>query len=145
MPVLCWAADVPPGSAEDFLARLRRAHPGLLIQLVCARENPSPAAIEMVAAQTIHAKKAGSMLANSPDIDLLLRLAGTSQIGEAFREVGYKRAGPKVLVAAGPGGAVARLQGSLRQDKRLRALKREALTDEDLAVVERAALVAARL
>jgi len=101
--------------------------------------------MEMVAAQTIRAKKSGSMLADSPDIDLLLRLAGTSQIEEAFREVGYKRAGPKVLVAAGPRRDVARLLAALKHDKRLRVMKKGRLTEKDLAMVEGAALVAARL
>ena len=113
--------------------------------MVSARERPNPAAIEMVVAQTLRARESGSMLAKSPDIDLLLRLAGTSQIGRAFQEVGYKRAGPKVLVAAGSGADTGRLTRELREDKRLRPLEKRALTEKDLAFVERAALVAARV
>jgi len=115
------------------------------VQLVGGRRLPSPAAMEMVAAQTLRAKKSGAMLAKRPELDLLLRLAGTSQIGEALVERGYKGEGKKVLVAAGPGRELARLAKAVGGDPRLRTLKKGRPTGDDLRVVERAALVAARL
>jgi tRNA threonylcarbamoyladenosine modification (KEOPS) complex Cgi121 subunit len=116
-----------------------------VIQLVGGRRLPSAAAVEMVAAQTLRAKTSGSLLVKRPELDLLLRLAGTSQIGEALEEIGYKRKGKKVLVAAGPGSGLARLAKSLAGDARLKRVRKGPLTEDDLEVVETAALVAARL
>ena len=36
--------------------------------------------VEVLAAQTLRAEESGTLLANSPEMDFLLRLAGTTQI-----------------------------------------------------------------
>jgi tRNA threonylcarbamoyladenosine modification (KEOPS) complex Cgi121 subunit len=57
--------------------------------------------IELLAAQTLQAESSGGLLANRPEIDFLLRLAGTTQISKAIREAGVKAGDQFVLVVAG--------------------------------------------
>jgi tRNA threonylcarbamoyladenosine modification (KEOPS) complex Cgi121 subunit len=56
--------------------------------------------VRMLASQTLRAGSSGSLLAKKPEIDFLLRLAGTSQISEAIARVGSKPGEPFVLVLA---------------------------------------------
>ena len=55
--------------------------------------------------------KTGALLAAKPEVDLLLRLAGTTQIALAIEEAGYRARGPMILVAAGPAHGVSRSSG----------------------------------
>jgi len=102
----------------------------------------------MIAAQTLSAAKSGSTLAERPELDLLLRLAGTRQIGEAFLRVGYRSNGKRIFMVAaskGGGAALRRLGKELAKDKRFDEIPRKKLTKGDLECVEVAALLAVRL
>jgi hypothetical protein len=142
----CWEIDMGGDDPESVLAGLRRESPGLLIQVFGGRR-PNPSAIEMVAAQTLTAARSGSMVADRPELDLLLRLAGTRQIGKAFRLMGYKSAQRKLfIVAASEGnGEMGRLLDELSLDRRFVKMEKKPLTKDDLDLVERAALLAASL
>jgi len=144
----CWEADVPPEEVEGLLAVMRKASPKVIVQVVSASRAPNPRAVEMIAAQTLIAVRSGSTLAERPELDLLLRLAGTRQIGEAFKRLGYKSKGERFfLVAAseGKGAALARMSRRLTRDRRFREVARKKLAKSDLEQVERAALLAVRL
>ena len=144
----CWEVKVGPDEVEGLLARLRKENPALLIQIFGAGRALNSAAVDMVAAQTLTAVRTGATLAERPELDLLLRLAGTRQIGEAFRRVGYKSGGKRLfLVAAsdGSGEAMLRLASGLSRDVRFKERAMKKLTKADFQMVERAALLAARL
>jgi len=102
----------------------------------------------MVAAQTLTAVKAKATLAERPELDLLLRLAGTRQIGEAFERIGYKSKRRSLfLVAASEGSKSALLLvgKALGKDGRFVEVPTCEPAKEDLEMVERAALLAVRL
>jgi tRNA threonylcarbamoyladenosine modification (KEOPS) complex Cgi121 subunit len=102
----------------------------------------------MVALQTLAAARSGSTLADKPELDLLLRLAGTRQIGEALRLAGYKSGGKRLFIVAasqGRDGELLRVKKRLAKERRIVALPKRRLEKEDLDYVERAALLAARL
>ena len=94
--------------------------------------------VELVAAQTFQAGSSGALLANKPEIDFLLRLAGTTQISKALKDAGAKSGEPFVLVVAG--------RGALKRPSDLDGveLTRRGLSDEELGKIERAALLNAR-
>lgn len=144
----CWEVDVDPVELEGLLASVRKDSPRAIIQVFGASEPPNAEAIDMIAAQTVAAAKSGSTLAERPELDLLLRLAGTRQIGEAFRRVGYKQKGKRLFLVAASGGtgaALRRLRKRASGDRRFASVARKKLGNGDLEVVERAALLAARL
>ena len=93
--------------------------------------------LEMLAAQTLRAKESGVLLANSPEMDFLLRLAGTTQISRAIRERGSAKGKPFLLVVAGP----------RRPDPGPvpgQELPRRRLSKDELQRVEKAALLSAQ-
>jgi tRNA threonylcarbamoyladenosine modification (KEOPS) complex Cgi121 subunit len=94
--------------------------------------------IEFIAAQTFQASSSGGLLANKPEIDFLLRLAGTTQISKAIRDAGAKPGDPFVLVVAG--------RTRLRRPPDLDGteLPRRELTEAELQRVEKAALLNAK-
>jgi tRNA threonylcarbamoyladenosine modification (KEOPS) complex Cgi121 subunit len=144
----CWEVSVLPEEVEEILATVRKLTPGVIVQVVGASRAPNPAAVEMIAAQTLTAAKSGTTLAERPELDLLLRLAGTRQIGEAFQRVGYKSKDRRFFMVAaseGSGATLERMSKRLTVDKRFKEVGKKKLTKTDLDQVERAALLAARL
>jgi tRNA threonylcarbamoyladenosine modification (KEOPS) complex Cgi121 subunit len=131
-----------------MLADLRKESPKAIIQVFGASRAPNAGAVEMIAAQTLAAAKSGATLAERPELDLLLRLAGTRQIGEAFRRVGYKSNGKRLYMVAaseGTGAALKLLRKRASHDRRFAPVAKEAPGKGDLELVERAALLASRL
>ncbi len=144
----CWEVKVEPEEVEGMLADMRKESPKAIIQVFGASRAPNAGAVEMIAAQTLAAVKSSSTLAERPELDLLLRLAGTRQIGEAFRRVGYKSVGKRLYMVAaseGTGVALKRLRMRASRDRRFSLVAKKAPGKGDLEVVERAALLAARL
>jgi tRNA threonylcarbamoyladenosine modification (KEOPS) complex Cgi121 subunit len=145
---VCWEIGVRPEEVEGLLAKMRIQNPDVTIQVFGASRAPNPMAVEMIAAQTLTAAKSGSTLAERPELDLLLRLAGTRQIGEAFRRAGYKSRGNRLFMVAaseGDGATLTRLRRRLAKERTFAEVPRAKLTKGDLDQVERAALLAAKL
>jgi tRNA threonylcarbamoyladenosine modification (KEOPS) complex Cgi121 subunit len=143
------AARAPAGSGpsqatDAELLSLRSRHPALIIQLVTLKELPGNRTVAMIGQQTLRAAKTGALLAAKPEVDLLLRLAGTTQITVAIREAGYGARGEKLLVAAGPADDVEVLERELALDRRYQVLRGEEIDADGLAMVERAALLGTR-
>jgi tRNA threonylcarbamoyladenosine modification (KEOPS) complex Cgi121 subunit len=135
-----------PMEAEQELLKLRSAHPALVIQLLRMKKLPSAAAVSMIAAQTLRAKETDCLLASKPEVDLLLRLAGTNQITEAMKESGYRSTGKRMmLVAAGPETELAKLKKNLKQQERYSLREVGDLDEEDLICVEDAALLGTKV
>ena len=94
--------------------------------------------VEMLAAQTLRAQAQGSLLARRPEVDFILRMAGTTQISQAIRQKGAHRGRPFLLVVAGssdPRGVGGR--GASR-------LPRRELTRDELGRIEEAALLSTK-
>ena len=80
--------------------RVRKEHPSSLVQTVRIGAASNARLLEVFAAQTMHALTAGSLVSRKPEIDFLLRVAGTTQISKALRKVGSRTKEPFVLVVA---------------------------------------------
>ncbi|MDV3277400.1 MAG: hypothetical protein LYZ69_02900 [Nitrososphaerales archaeon] len=102
MEVRCY---VVAGGADPERLResVRGAAPKLLVQTVRTSALSNESLAEMIVAQTLRASLAQNLLAKKLEIDLLLRLAGTTQITEAIRSVGARAGEDFIFVAAGEG------------------------------------------
>ncbi len=112
---------------------------GVLIQAVKEGVATNEFVVELLVAQTLSAKKSGGLLAKKEEVDLLCRLAGTTQISEALMRAGAVKGRPFVLVLAGGGDEVSELGRGLASARRLE--RRKVLGEEELMRVEGAALL----
>jgi tRNA threonylcarbamoyladenosine modification (KEOPS) complex Cgi121 subunit len=138
-------AKLAPEEAERELLRLRSSHTGLVIQLVSMKRLPSAEAVLMIAAQTLRALDTDSLLAAKPEVDLLLRLAGTSQITVALKKNGYRSGGTMMLVAAGPEKELGRLEREISKVGPYRLREAGEMDEESRDMVEIAALLGTRI
>ncbi len=122
---------------QEVKKRLRRKHSGLLVQGVRPGRSANEFYYEMVAAQTVEAASSGNLLAQKPEIDLLLRLAGTAQIATAMAKEGTEKGRPFLLVVAGEAAAVREVS----EEEGWERLGRAPLSEAELAMVEGAALL----
>jgi tRNA threonylcarbamoyladenosine modification (KEOPS) complex Cgi121 subunit len=142
--VLSAMVELETEKTEKELLQLRSAFPELVVQVVSARKPPGARAVEMIAAQTLRAMETGSLLAEKPEVDLLLRLAGTNQITVALKTNGYKGPGTKLLVAAGPRSKLEALRRKLSENSAYTIRTPRETRDGDLLAVETAALLGTR-
>lgn len=91
--------------------------------------------LEMIAGQTLRATETGNLLAKKPEIDFLLRLAGTTQISRAIKEVGSNDGKGFILVIAG------RAEGEMHDVRGGEKLPAETLSKAEFDRVETAALL----
>jgi len=121
--------------ADEVKARLGAVNPGCVVQTAGGGMIRNVALAEMLAAQTFQAESSGRLLAKKPEVDLLLRLAGTTQISKAIKEGGARAGEPFILIVAG----LSHVKGI--PGLRGRELPRSRLTEQELARIERAALL----
>lgn len=127
------------GMNPDEARQRASASPGRWVVQTAAEETATNEFfLEMLAAQTLQAEASGSMLAKSPEMDLLLRLAGTTQISTAIRESGSVKGKPFLLVVAG------RRRPPGVRESALVELPRRGLSKKELQRVEKAAVLGAR-
>jgi tRNA threonylcarbamoyladenosine modification (KEOPS) complex Cgi121 subunit len=118
--------------------RVRARFPGSIVQTVRADAATNGFFIEMIAAQTLQANGTPSLLAKKPEVDFLLRLAGTTQISRAIKQVGARKGEPFIVVIAGPRRRPGILEASQLGGKEL---EKQKLTPHELDRIERAALL----
>lgn len=127
-----------PLTPETAKRALMRDNPGSVVQATRREAAKNGFFVEMIAAQTFQARRSGTLLAKKPEIDLLLRLAGTTQIAAAIEEVGAKDGGSFLAIVA----------SSYRTKRPPEfaepALPRHPLSHEELDRIERAALLRSR-
>ena len=127
------------GPDPDSVKRTVKAKfPGSIVQVVRADAATNGFFVEMVAAQTLRANGTQSQLAKRREVELLLRLAGTTQISKAIEQMGAKIGEPFLLVIAGPDRGLVDL--SLKELGGSELEKRE-LSSDELDRIERAALL----
>ena len=125
-------------STEDAKTALASANPGSMVQVVRAGSLDNELLAEVLAAQTLRAEEADYMLAKKAEIDLLLRVAGTTQISEAIAKQGAVRGEGFVAINAG------RKELSVPDGFKEAELPRRSLTHLELSRIERAALLNAQ-
>lgn len=127
--------------ADRAKARIAKHAPELLCQVAravaCGNEN----AARLIAAQTLTARANGTLIAKKAEIDLLLRLAGTSQILEAIRKAGCRNNDRTLLIAAGSDRSVRKLLAM--RDIGGRRLRSGPLTTKEKMMIENAAVLSA--
>ncbi len=130
---------IGPGvDPEELKARVRSEFPGTLVQTLRAGLASNASFVEMIAAQTIRAASTGNLIADRPEIDLLLRFAVTTQISQAIKTAG-SRSGERFLLVAAASGKSLRTLG--KQFPEAKELPRRRLTEKELVAVEKAALL----
>jgi tRNA threonylcarbamoyladenosine modification (KEOPS) complex Cgi121 subunit len=122
-------------SLDEVKKKLLSANPGTLVQAIRPEKVHNEFFIEMLAAQTFTALASGSLLAKKPEIDLLLRVAGTTQISRAIKEQGAKSGQDFLAINAGTSELAAPVGFERRE------IPREELSKAELVKIERAALL----
>lgn len=124
------------GAGSDGIAdRLKVANPGSIVQVVRAGSIKNGALAEMLAAQTLRAEDSGDMLAKKPEVDLLLRVAGTTQIARAIKTHGAERGKGLVAINA------SRADLNVPQGLEGRELPSRPLSSQERLRIEKAALL----
>jgi len=120
---------------DEAKRRFQAANQGRMVQ--ASRPDPSgnERFFEMLAAQTLRAETLGTLLARKPEIDYLLRLAGTTQISRAIKHRGAVKGDRFLIVVAG------RSDPSRAPGTKGQRLPRSELTESELGRVEKAALL----
>ena len=134
----CYLLDGQTGS-ESLRAAVRKSFPNLVTQAVDPSTVNNERLVEMVGEQTLEAVEGGTLLAQKPEVDLLMRLAGTTQIARAIQEFGVKPGENFTLVVVGDETDVARFESSRASG--WTRLPRHELDKSELRRVERAALL----
>jgi tRNA threonylcarbamoyladenosine modification (KEOPS) complex Cgi121 subunit len=136
MEARCYAVG---GEADPTAARGRlvRLHPKLLVQAVRLETAANEFFVEMICAETVRAQASHVLLARKPEIDLLLRLASTTQISVAIAKAGARKGAPFLLIAAGD----SKTMRSIRVPCGWKRLARAKLSTAELERIERAALL----
>lgn len=97
----------------DLLDRLRARFPSLIIQGIDTRyilgENHARRIIEI----SLAAAKAGVLLSNKLETDVLMRFAQSRQIGDAIRKVGLKKDKDSILIVMGQKSQIDKLVSEL--------------------------------
>ena len=138
MEVRCYRV----GRDEDAQAlreSILRVSQRLLVQTIKCGKARNETFVKMIVEQTTAAASTNNLLARRKEVDLLLRLAGTSQISVALKTVGVVKGEPFELILAGEGGDVRAAEASSLVGKE-RILGAE-LGPADLGLIERAALL----
>jgi len=123
---------------DEVKASIAKKLPGALVQTVNSKAAANGAYVDMIVAQTLRAKGAGGLLARKPEVDLLLRLARTTQISRAIELVGAKKGKPFLLVVVGH---ARKVEGVYPDVLRRGMLPRHPLSTSELEKIESAALL----
>jgi tRNA threonylcarbamoyladenosine modification (KEOPS) complex Cgi121 subunit len=125
---------------NDAKRELSLRNPEALVQTAKAGDIDNESFLEMLAAQTLRAQSSGALLAKKPEVDLLLRIAGTAQISKAISRNGSREGNPFLAIVAGrkkvrapPGFASYELGRRKLSEKELDRIERAALLDAERA------------
>lgn len=134
---------MPESSDPEGLKRfILGLSPNILAQTANEDAVSNESLAEMMVAQTASAVSSGNLLARKSEVDLLLRLAGTTQISKALRSVGVPKGKQFVLILAGEERDFRTVErsGVLGEER----VGRSELNKSELARVEKAALLNAQ-
>ena len=86
---------------NDFLLSIRTKFPDLLIQAVSSNFILNKEHAKKIISLSILAKKHSMLLSKKLEVDILLRLAGTTQITDAIKNIGIRKNQNFLLIAIG--------------------------------------------
>ena len=125
---------------KRMMQDVRKVDSELIVQAVKDTGITNEFYYKMIAFQTLRAMATENLIAKKPEIDLLLRLAGTTQIAQALAKSGARESKAFILVVAGKNKVVE----SLTVKRTWTRLARLPLSEKELASIEEAALLNAR-
>ncbi len=126
-------------AAEELKLRLSAKYPSVGVQVAALSSADNETFVELIAAQSIHARLKGTLLARRLEMDLLLRLSGDNQIAAAIAAAGAKKGERNILILLGRAGDLRKIE--IENSLAGKRLPRKALSTEELGRVERAALL----
>ena len=119
-------------------AQLARANPDAVVQVIRGKGLSNSLVLELLAAQTMGAMEGGGLLARRPEVDFLLRVAGTAQISRAIASSGAVKGQPFILVAFTRGTPIGGTPAGAK------TVPRRGLSTAEKFVVEKGALLSAQ-
>jgi tRNA threonylcarbamoyladenosine modification (KEOPS) complex Cgi121 subunit/molybdopterin converting factor small subunit len=93
----------------EFLDLMRKKYPSILVQGIDARYILGIGHVKKILAISLAAKKAGTLLSNKVETDILMRFACTRQISDAISKVGVKPGHDFILLILGRKSLVTKL------------------------------------
>ncbi len=84
-----------------FLELLRRKYPNLVIQGILSNYILDLKHVQKILTLSLEAKKAGELLSNKIETDIIMRFACTRQISDAITKVGLQKGADYVLIVVG--------------------------------------------
>lgn len=93
----------------DFLDKLRKKFPNLIIQGISSNYILSKSHVQKIIFISQMARKNNNLLSKKIETDILLRFAGTTQINEAIKRVGIKQESSFILITIGSKTSINRL------------------------------------
>lgn len=98
----------------NFLDNVRKKFPNLVIQAISSNFILSKSHAEKIISISFFAKKNESLLSKKIETDILLRFAGTTQIQDAIKKVGFKQGEDFIIIALGKKPMVNKLYNFLK-------------------------------
>ena len=108
----------------EFLNKLRKKYPYLIIQAVNPRFILDVSHIKKILALSLYAKKNKTLLSKKIETDILLRFACTTQISQAIKVAGRKPKNDFVIIAIGKKPTLDRLNSDLMSYLNLKPLSK---------------------
>ncbi|WP_101476675.1 KEOPS complex subunit Cgi121 [Candidatus Nitrosotalea bavarica] len=104
-------------TAEDpitFIESLRERYPNLVIQGIGASYVLNVEHVQKTVAISLSAQKAGTLLSNKIETDILMRFACTRQISDAISKVGVKKNTDSILIIIGKKSLIEKLYNHIK-------------------------------
>lgn len=99
---------------HEFLNDLRKKYPKLTIQGISSQYILNKSHVLKILAVSLEAKKNKSLLAEKLETDILLRLAGTSQISKAITKTGINSGKNFVIIVIGKKDSLTKIYSSIK-------------------------------
>lgn len=96
-----------------FIESLRERYPNLIIQGIQAAYVLNEEHVQKTVAISLSAQKAGTLLSNKIETDILMRFACTRQISDAISKVGVKKNSDSILIIIGKKSYIEKLYNSI--------------------------------
>jgi tRNA threonylcarbamoyladenosine modification (KEOPS) complex Cgi121 subunit len=125
--------------ASELKKRLSGTFPSVIVQVIDSAAATNAGFIELLAWQTRGGMTSGSLLAKTPEMDLLLRISGTTQISNAIKNSGARKGTENILIVAGTQTEMDSLDRAL--PAHFERLRTKTLTTDESMRVERAAML----
>lgn len=97
-----------------YLDNLRRAFPKVVLQAISKKFIVNKSHIQKILIVSLMAKKQNIMLSKKLETDILMRLAGTTQIAKAISQVGINNKNGFIIIAIGPKSTLEKIHSVLK-------------------------------